>query len=80
MSFFAGNSHLVAQRIDRAGSVYELAPLANEIEPQIRVLRRQGVKFEVVCEIVSDLNRAFAAQNFSASSRRDRSRARAASW
>ena len=64
LSFFAGNSRLVAQRIDRAGSVHELAPIANEILAQVRVLRRQGVKFEVVSEIVSDLNRHLLAKLF----------------
>lgn len=64
LSFFAGNSRLIAQRIDRAGSAHELAPLANEIQNQIRLLRRQGVKFEVVSEIVSDLNRHLLAKLF----------------
>ena len=64
MSFLAGNSRLVAQSIDRAGGANELAPLANEIQAQIRPLRRQGVKFEVVSEIVSDLNRHLLAKLF----------------
>ena len=57
LSFLAGNSQLVAGRIDRASSVAELARAARKIDPQIRTLRRQGVKIDVVCEIVSDLNR-----------------------
>ncbi len=64
LGFFAGNSRLIAQRIDRAGSAHELAPLAAEIQAQIRVLRRLGVKFEVVSEIVSDLNRNLIAKLF----------------
>ena len=64
LSFFAGNSRLIAARIDRAGSPHELAALANEIQTQIRALRRQGVKFEVVAEIVSDLNRHLLAKLF----------------
>ena len=40
----------------RAG-VPDLARAARRIEPQIRLLRRQGVKIDLVCEIVSDLNR-----------------------
>ena len=65
LSFLAGNSQLVAARIDRASSVADLASAAQEIEPQIRTLRRQGVKIEVVCEIVSDLNRRLYAKLFS---------------
>ena len=57
LSFLAGNSQLVAGRIDRASSVADLARAARRIDPQIRTLRRQGVKIDVVCEIVSDLNR-----------------------
>jgi CBS domain-containing protein len=65
LSFLAGNSQLVAARIDRASSVAELASAAQKIEPQIRTLRRQGVKIEIVCEIVSDLNRRLHARLFS---------------
>jgi CBS domain-containing protein len=65
LSFLAGNSQLVAGRIDRASSVGDLASAAQKIEPQIRMLRRQGVKIEVVCEIVSDLNRRLHAKLYS---------------
>ena len=65
LSFLAGNSQLVATRIDRACSVTDLASAAQQIEPQIRTLFRQGVKIEVVCEIVSDLNRRLYAKLFS---------------
>jgi CBS domain-containing protein len=47
----------VAGRIDRASSVADLARAARTIDPQVRTFRRQGVKIDVVCEIVSDLNR-----------------------
>src|SRR5271166_662184 len=57
LSFLAGNSQLVAGRIDRSTCVADLARAAQKIDPQIRTLRRQGVKIDVVCEIVSDLNR-----------------------
>lgn len=65
LSFLAGNSQLVAQQIDRASTVAELARAAQKFEPQIRMLRRQGVKIEAVCEIVSDLNRRLHAKLFS---------------
>ena len=65
LSFLAGNAQLVAGRIDRASTVADLASAAQKIEPQIRTLRRQGVKIEVVSEIVTDLNRRLHAQLFS---------------
>jgi CBS domain-containing protein len=65
LSFLAGNSQLVAGRIDRSSSVADLARAARTIDPQIRILRRQGVKIDVVCEIVSDLNRHLHARLFS---------------
>ncbi len=64
LSYLAGNSRLVAARIDRATSVVDLALAANEIEGQTRMLRRQGVKIEVVSEFVSDLNRRLMAKLF----------------
>jgi CBS domain-containing protein len=57
LGHFAGNSQLVSGRIDRAATVDELNAAARQISEQIRPLRRQGVKFQVVAEIVSDLNR-----------------------
>ena len=64
LSFLSGNSQLVAARIDRASRVSDLAVGAAEIERQTRMLRRQGVKIEVVSEIVSDLNRHLMAKLF----------------
>ncbi|MCI4678494.1 DUF294 nucleotidyltransferase-like domain-containing protein [Rhodoblastus acidophilus] len=64
LSFFAGNSQLVVGRIDRAATVPELAVAAKQIAEQVRPLRRQGVKFEVVAEIISDLNRRLFAKLF----------------
>ena len=64
LSFLAGNSQLVAGRIDRASSVADLQIAANDITGQVRMLRRQGVKAEVIAEIVSDLNRRLLAKLF----------------
>ena len=64
LSFLAGNARLVAQRIDRATSLSELAAAASDIQGQTRLLRRQGVKIEIVSEIVSDLNRHLLAKTF----------------
>ncbi|WP_395666813.1 putative nucleotidyltransferase substrate binding domain-containing protein [Methylocella sp.] len=64
LSFVAGNAQLVAGRIDRAQGLPDLALAAREIGGQVRMLRRQGVKVEVVAEIVSDLNRRLFARLF----------------
>lgn len=64
LGHFAGNSQLVSNRIDRAGTIDELAAAARQIAEQIKPLRRQGVKFQVVAEIVSDLNRRLFAKVF----------------
>jgi CBS domain-containing protein len=64
LGFLAGNAQLVAGRIDRAGGLTELGVAAREIGEQVRLLRRQGVKLEVIAEIVSDLNRRLFARLF----------------
>jgi CBS domain-containing protein len=64
LSFLAGNAQLVAARIDRAGAVSDLVAPAKAIETQVRMLRRQGVKIEIVAEIVSDLNRRLFSKLF----------------
>jgi CBS domain-containing protein len=64
LGFLAGNAQLVAGRIDRARGLDDLTIAARETEEQVRVLRRQGVKIEVISEIVSDLNRRLFARTF----------------
>jgi len=64
LSFLAGNSQLVAGRIDRAAGVADLETAAHDISGQVRMLRRQGVKAEVIAEIISDLNRRLLTKLF----------------
>jgi CBS domain-containing protein len=64
LGFLAGSAQVVAGRIDRASGEEDLALASREIETQTRVLRRQGVKVEVVGEIVSDLNRRLLSRLF----------------
>jgi len=64
LGHFAGNSQLVSNRIDRAATLDELGAAARQIADQIKPLRRQGVKVQVVAEIVSDLNRRLFAKLF----------------
>ena len=54
--FLAGSAQVVAGRIDRASSKDDLMIAARETAAQVRTLRRQGVKVEVIGEVVSDLN------------------------
>jgi CBS domain-containing protein len=56
LGFLAGSAQVVAGRIDRASSRDDLAVAARETVAQVRTLRRQGVKVEVIGEVVSDLN------------------------
>jgi CBS domain-containing protein len=56
LGFLAGSAQVVAGRIDRASSKDDLVIAARETGAQVRALRRQGVKVEVIGEVVSDLN------------------------
>lgn len=64
LGLFAGNSQLIPGRIDRAGSLDDLATAARDIEAQVERLHRQGTKVEVIAEITSDLNRRLYAKLF----------------
>jgi CBS domain-containing protein len=56
LGFLAGSAQVVAGRIDRASNRDDLAVAARETVAQVRTLRRQGVKVEVIGEVISDLN------------------------
>jgi CBS domain-containing protein len=56
LGFLAGSAQVIAGRIDRASNQDDLVIAARETAAQVRTLRRQGVKVEVINEIVSDLN------------------------
>ncbi|MFV0280173.1 MAG: putative nucleotidyltransferase substrate binding domain-containing protein [Rhodoblastus sp.] len=64
LGFLAGNAQVVAGRIERANSLADLKIAAQETSDQVRTLRRQGVRVEVIAEIVSDLNRRLFAKTF----------------
>jgi CBS domain-containing protein len=64
LGFLAGNTQVIAGRIDRAKTKADLAIAAREIAEQVRVLRRQEVRAEVIAEIVSDLNRRLISKTF----------------
>ncbi|MFO1168870.1 MAG: putative nucleotidyltransferase substrate binding domain-containing protein [Rhodoblastus sp.] len=64
LGFLAGNAQVVAGRIERAKTKADLALAAQEISDQVRTLRRQDVRVEVISEIVSDLNRRLVSKAF----------------
>lgn len=58
MGFVANHSHLIAVEAAEAASIPELKAAADQIEPLIRVLHADGVRVEVIAELVGELNRA----------------------
>ena len=64
LGFLAGSAQIIAGRIDRASSEDDLAVAAREISAQVRTLRRQGVRVEIIGEVVSDLNRRLLSRLF----------------
>jgi CBS domain-containing protein len=64
LGFLAGSAQIVAGRIERASSKDDLAVAAREISAQVRTLRRQGVRVEIIGEVVSDLNRRLQSRLF----------------
>ena len=64
LGFLAGNTQVIAGRIDRAKTRADLVIAAREIAEQVRILRRQEVRAEVIAEIISDLNRRLFTKTF----------------
>jgi CBS domain-containing protein len=64
LGFLAGSTQVIAGRIERAKTLADLKLAAHEIADQIKTLRRQEVRAEVIAEIVSDLNRRLFTKTF----------------
>jgi CBS domain-containing protein len=64
LGLVAGNSQLVPGRIDRARSLDDLAPAAQDIGRQVERLAGERVRVEAIAEITSDLNRRLATKLF----------------
>jgi CBS domain-containing protein len=62
LSFLAHQSHIVAGRIDRASSIEELHGASDAIADQVRLLQRDGVGYERIARLVSELNRRLFAR------------------
>ncbi|WP_299131054.1 DUF294 nucleotidyltransferase-like domain-containing protein [uncultured Amaricoccus sp.] len=57
MAFVTNHSHLIAREIEAAGDVAALRDAAGQIDGLIEVLRRDGVRIEVIAGLVGALNR-----------------------
>ncbi|MEJ1156814.1 DUF294 nucleotidyltransferase-like domain-containing protein [Prosthecomicrobium sp. N25] len=64
LGLFAGNSQLIPGRIDRAHGLDDLRIAARDIQSQVDLLHRQGVRVEDIAEMTSDLNRQLFARLF----------------
>ncbi|MEO4029942.1 putative nucleotidyltransferase substrate binding domain-containing protein [Chromobacterium vaccinii] len=61
LSYFSNHSHLIAQRLDRAADLDELADIAGQIDRLIRILSGHGVRPPQLGRLVQALNaRLFA--------------------
>jgi CBS domain-containing protein len=64
LGLVAGNSQLIPGRIDRAQSIEDLAPAAQDIGRQVERLAGEHVRIEAIAEITSDLNRRLITKLF----------------
>lgn len=65
MGLVADHSHLIALQVDRAGSVDELRTAALQVDGLIALLHSGGVRIELICGLVSELNRQIFARLWS---------------
>ncbi|MGL6070484.1 DUF294 nucleotidyltransferase-like domain-containing protein, partial [Craterilacuibacter sp.] len=56
LSYFSNHSHLIAQRIERAGSLTELAEAAGQITRLTRILSGNGIKAPQLARLVQTLS------------------------
>ncbi|WP_054285882.1 putative nucleotidyltransferase substrate binding domain-containing protein [Gulbenkiania mobilis] len=56
LSYFSNHSHLIAQRLERASSLDELAEIAGQITRLVRILSSHGVKAPQLGRLVQTLN------------------------
>lgn len=65
MSFVSNRSHLIALEIDRAANIAELRAAAMQTDALIEVLHGDGMRIEVICGLVRELNRKLFARLWS---------------
>lgn len=56
MSFISNHSHLITLQVEQAQSVAELSTAAHQVDHTIRMLQRGGMRIEIICKLVSELN------------------------
>lgn len=56
LAYFSNHSHLVAQRLERANTLDELAAIATQMNDSIRLLRSHGVRAPQLAQLMQELN------------------------
>lgn len=57
LAFLSTNSHVIAGRIELAGTLPALEPINNEIMDAVKTWQTQGLKVTILNQLVSELNR-----------------------
>ncbi|MDO5058392.1 MAG: DUF294 nucleotidyltransferase-like domain-containing protein [Neisseria sp.] len=58
LAYFSNHSHLVAQRLERAKTIDELADIAGQMNDSVRLLRNNGVRAPQLAQLMQVLNTA----------------------
>jgi len=56
MSFMSNHSHLITLEVEQAHTVDDLRSAALQVDDSIKMLQRGGMRIEVICKLVSELN------------------------
>lgn len=56
MSFVSNHSHLITLQVDQAHTIAELQVAALQVDDTIKMLQRGGMRIEIICKLVSELN------------------------
>jgi CBS domain-containing protein len=56
MSFVSNHSHLITLQVDQAHTIAELQVAALQVDGTIKMLQRGGMRIEIICKLVSELN------------------------
>lgn len=65
MSFVSNHSHLIALQIQQAGSVAALKQAALQMDGLVELLHSGGIRIEIICSLVRELNRQLFARLWS---------------
>lgn len=56
MSFMSNHSHLITLQVEQAHSVADLQAVAHQVDDTLKMLQRGGMRIEIICKLVSELN------------------------